>query len=342
MLRLQVELLPQSSMAVQVREIPPTIAQVPGIVVSTNETATVASQASVAVAVAAPKLGTAGHSTVGATVGQVIAGGRLSVTAMLRLQVALFPQSSVAVQVRVTLYSCGQMPGVVLSEKVTGVLLSQASRAVASPKIGSNGHSTVGVTVGQVITGGRLSVMVTVLLQVEVLPQSSLAVQVRVSAYSCGQIPGVTISEMFMVGTASQASVAVAILKSGVSGHSTVAGMLGQVITGGRLSSTVMLCEQVLALLPQASLARHTRMATYSRQPVEGGGVVDTMLMVGVASQASAAVGSPNTGVAGHSIVVFAGQVIVGEVLSSTVMLCEQVLALLPQISLARQTRMAT
>ena len=44
--------------------------------------------------------------------------------------------------------------------------------------------------------------------------------------------------------------------------------------------------------------------------------MVDSIVMVGVASQASFAVGVPNTGEAGQSTVVFAGQLIVGEVLS--------------------------
>ena len=64
---------------------------------------TIASHASVAVA--AGNVGTAGHSIVAGTVGHVRTGGVLSVTAMVRLQVDEFPQSSVAVHVLVTLYS---------------------------------------------------------------------------------------------------------------------------------------------------------------------------------------------------------------------------------------------
>ncbi len=153
-------------------------------------------------------------------------------------------------------------------------------------------------------------------------------------------VGGGVVDTMVMVGVASQASAAVGVPNDGVAGHSMVV-FAGQVIVGEVLSSTVILCEQVLALFPQASLARQTRMATYSKQPVVGGGVVDTTVMVGIASQASAAVGVPNDGVAGHSMVVFAGQVIVGDVLSSTVMLCAQV-ALFPQSSVARHTRTAT
>jgi hypothetical protein len=106
-------------------------------------------------AVAAPKLGAFGHSTFD-TVGHVITGGVLSVTEMVRLQVEELPQSSVAVQVRVTENSCGQLPGVVTLENVGTTLWSQPSDAVAAPKLGWFGHSTFD-TVGQLITGGVVS-----------------------------------------------------------------------------------------------------------------------------------------------------------------------------------------
>jgi hypothetical protein len=81
---------------------------------------------------------------------QVRVGGVLSVTEMVLLQVDELPQSSVAVHVRVTEYSCGQLPGVVTSLDVGTTLLSQASLAEAEPKLGVFGHSTLD-TVGQVI-----------------------------------------------------------------------------------------------------------------------------------------------------------------------------------------------
>ena len=74
-----------------------------GVVTSLDVIVTIASHASVAVA--AGKVGTAGHSTDAGVVGQISTGGVLSVTAMVLLHVAELPQSSVAVQVRVTLYS---------------------------------------------------------------------------------------------------------------------------------------------------------------------------------------------------------------------------------------------
>ena len=67
------------------------------------------------------------------------------------------------------------MPGVVTSADVGVTSLSQASVAVAESKLGEAGHSTGEVTVGHVITGGVLSVTEIVRLQVEELPQSSVA-----------------------------------------------------------------------------------------------------------------------------------------------------------------------
>jgi len=74
------------------------------------------------------------------------------------LQVDEFPQSSVAVQVLVTVNSPGQVPGVVTSAKVIVTVGSQASVAVAIPKVGVKGQSMVsfGIT-GQVIKGGVVS-----------------------------------------------------------------------------------------------------------------------------------------------------------------------------------------
>ena len=75
----------------------------------------------------------------------------------------------------------GQLPGVVASEKEMATLGSQASLAVAAPKVGTAGQSIGEVTAGQVMAGGVMSRTAMVRLQVDVLPQSSVAVQVRVT-----------------------------------------------------------------------------------------------------------------------------------------------------------------
>jgi hypothetical protein len=64
---------------------------------------------------------------------------------MVALQVAVLPQSSVAVHVLVTLKLPGQVPGVVTSENVMVTLGSQASVAVGGVNTGAFGQS-IGVT----------------------------------------------------------------------------------------------------------------------------------------------------------------------------------------------------
>ena len=58
-------------------------------------------------------------------------------------------------------------------------LASQASLAVALPQITTAGQSMV-VLAGQVMAGAVISLTVIVALQVDVFPQSSVALQVRV------------------------------------------------------------------------------------------------------------------------------------------------------------------
>src|SRR5260221_6198583 len=137
-------------------------------------------------------------------------GAVLSVTEIVLLQVEELPQSSVAVQVLVRENSCGQLPGVVTVENVGTTLGSHKSEAVAEPKLGVLGHSILAAGFGQVIVGAVLSVTEIVLLQVEVLPQSSVAVQVRVTENSCGQLPGVVTLLAVTPTLMSQASDAVA------------------------------------------------------------------------------------------------------------------------------------
>jgi hypothetical protein len=76
---------------------------------------------------------------------------------MVRLQVAVFPQSSVAVHVLATLYVFGHVPGVVTSEKVMLTLGSHESVAVGGRNTGVAGQSIGVVCVTQVIVGGVIS-----------------------------------------------------------------------------------------------------------------------------------------------------------------------------------------
>src|SRR6266567_3402364 len=111
--------------------------------------------------------------------GQVIVGGVVSLTVIVCTQLALLPQSSVAVQVRATIVLPPQVL-LTLSLWLTVTAL-HPSRAVATPVtivVGRAGHSRV-MFVGQVIVGGVVSRIVIVWTQSVLLPQASIAVQVR-------------------------------------------------------------------------------------------------------------------------------------------------------------------
>jgi len=153
--------------------------QVPGVETSEKVIATVRSHASVAVG--GVNTGVAGHAIGDVCVTQVIVGGVISCTTMVPLQVAVLPQSSVAVQVLVTLKLPGHVPGVVRSEKVMATVRSQASVAVGGVNTGVAGHAIGDVCVTQVIVGGVISCTTMVELQVAVFRQSSVAVHVLVT-----------------------------------------------------------------------------------------------------------------------------------------------------------------
>ena len=88
----------------------------PGVVTSLKVKETEASQASEKVG--GTKVGVVVQFTGVVCVAQVSDGGVLSTTTTERLQVAVLPQSSVAVHVLVTVYVPGHVPGVELSENV--------------------------------------------------------------------------------------------------------------------------------------------------------------------------------------------------------------------------------
>src|SRR6187549_4127835 len=114
---------------------------------------------------------------------------------MVPVQVAVLPQSSVAVHIRVVLYVPTHDPGVVASTNVIVTVASQASVAVGAVKTGRAGQSTGVVCATHVIVGGVISCTTIVPLQVAVFPQSSVAVHVRVVLYVFGHEPGVEASE---------------------------------------------------------------------------------------------------------------------------------------------------
>jgi hypothetical protein len=205
--------------------------------------------------------------------GHVMAGARLSSITISWLHVLEFPHTSVAVHVRVIVYSCGQAPPAVTSEYVmTGALL-QLSEAVAVPSAGLFAGLVLAVhwivtLAGQVIVGGTLSSTKMSWVHVLEFPQSSVAVHVRVMADSPVQPPGSVASVKVIVGVPSQLSVAEAMPRAGLTAgfvlaeHSMVT-FAGQVMEGATLSSTTMTCVQLLEL-PQSSVASQVRVIVRS------------------------------------------------------------------------------
>src|SRR5216117_1497458 len=89
-----------------------------------------------------------------------------------------------------------------------------------------------------VITGAVVSTTWITWLAVELLPQWSTAVHVRVTSFACGQLPGVVTSANVSVGLGSHASVAVGVVNDGEAGHWIVVGPGSAESTGGVVSIT--------------------------------------------------------------------------------------------------------
>src|SRR6187455_3646131 len=164
------------------------------------------------------------------------------------------------------------------------------------------------VLAGHVMDGAVISRTVTVALQVDVLPQSSVALQIRV--FTTGQVPLALVLTTVTVTLVSQASEAVALPHTTAAGQSIVV-LAGQVIDGAVISRTVIVALQVL-VLPQSSVALQIRVFTVGQVPL---GVVLTTATATVWSQPSDAVAVPQVGVAGQSMVWLEGQVMEGAVL---------------------------
>ena len=110
--------------------------------------------------------------------GQVIVGGWLSTTVTAKLQEAVLPEASVAVQVTVLVPLANVLPLVGLQLTVTPEQLSVAVGVKLT--IWLHWPSAVLVTrlSGQARIGATLSLTATVKLQFAVLPEASVAVQV--------------------------------------------------------------------------------------------------------------------------------------------------------------------
>ena len=173
-------------------------------------TATSISQLSLVVALAGLKTGTSVAQETVVFAGHPITGGVLSVTEIVCIQLAVFPQMSVAVQVRRMVFSCGQLPGIIISTGTTGGDIVQLSVAVAVPVLAGavlSEHSMVTLA-GQVIDGGTSSSTLMDWAQVALLPHSSVALHVLINA--AGHMPPIGPSVKEIIGVPLQLTVAVA------------------------------------------------------------------------------------------------------------------------------------
>src|SRR5437773_2363249 len=157
---------------------------------------TVPPQLSVAVAlpVSAGSLESPQAKTLSA--GQVISGGVVSAKVMCCTQVVIFPQASVAFQVRSMPALPVQLAGVAASVCVMAGVPPQLSVAVALPVSAESVESPQAKTLsaGQAITGGVVSAKVMCCTQVLMLPHASVAFQVRSMPALPVQLAGVAAS----------------------------------------------------------------------------------------------------------------------------------------------------
>lgn len=247
---------------------------------------------------------------------------------------AVFPHPSSAVQVRVIIYSFGQVPLVVTSANVK-VGVPQLSVTVGVVQEGTPEHSIEEGPGSPEMTGGVVSSTLMIWDAVAVLPHPSSAVQVLVIVYSFGQEPFVVTSAKVNVGVP-QLSVTVGVVHDGVPEHSILDGPGNPEMTGGMVSSTLIVCVAV-AVLPQSSVAVQVRVILYSLGQVPLV-VTSANVSTGV-PQLSVAVGVVHDGVPEHSIVDAPGRPdITGGIVSSTLIVWDTV-AVFPQRSVAVQVR---
>jgi putative heme iron utilization protein len=167
------------------------------------------------------------------------------------------------------------------------------------------GQSIVEVAGKAAITGAVLSCTLIVCEAVDELPHESVAVQVLVTEYEPAHEPLVVTSAEVNVKAEPQASVAVT-ANTGVAGQSIVEFVGKAAITGAVLSCTLIVCEAVDEL-PHESVAVQVLVIEYepAHEPLV---VTSAEVNVKAEPQASVAVATANTGVAGQSIVEFAGK----------------------------------
>jgi hypothetical protein len=146
----------------------------------------------------------------------------------------------------------GHVP-VQTSTKVKITIGSQ-STGVGMVQIGTAGHWMVLGAGRALITGAVVSTTVMVCEAVDVLPQSSLAVQVR--THTLGQVPVQTSTKVNVAGP--QLSVAVGVAKTGTAGHTTVLGPGSEEMTGAVVSGDTVTTWSKWNVCPPIVISKFT------------------------------------------------------------------------------------
>src|SRR5207342_765960 len=223
------------------------------------------------------------HASVRVVPVAVMVGGIRSAVQVTVLEVvAVLPQASIAENVLVCVCVHVPVTGPSVNETVGA---PQASVAVAVPRAASiraaaGLHARVNVVPVAVMVGGtRSEVQVTVLNVVAVLPQASIAVNVLVCVCVHVPVTGPSVNET--VG-APQASVAVAVpsaasISAAAGLHARVNVVPVAVIDGGVRSEVQVTVLNVVAVLPQASIAVNVLVCVCVHVPVTGPSVNETV-----------------------------------------------------------------
>src|SRR5712692_5638222 len=179
---LQELLLPQASVACQVRVASKVLPQCPVTLVTVLRIVIVALPL-LSVAVGASKVQAVPCSTVLLVLLHVMTGAVVSTTVTFWLQELLLPQASVACQVRVASKVLPQCPVTLVAVlRIVIMALPLLSVAVGASKVQSIPCSTVLLLLLHVMIGAVVSTTVTFWLQELLLPQASVACQVRVAS----------------------------------------------------------------------------------------------------------------------------------------------------------------
>jgi hypothetical protein len=185
--------------------------------------------------------------------GQVITGGCTSLTVTVKVQVAVLPVASVAVEVTVVVPTGKNEPEAGTAATVTPGQLSVAFTAKFTTAPHWLGSLLTVIFAGQVITGGCTSFTVTVNVQVAVLPAASVAVAVTVVVPTGKKEPDGGTATTVTPGQLSVADTTKFTTAPHWLGSLPTVILAGQVTTGGCVSLIVTSNEQLTG--PQALVA---------------------------------------------------------------------------------------